>query len=82
MTHSRAIFTMILSLGKLFRTFPRVLSPKVRKPANAIAMHAIIEMLVEKCVTFANLSMVGFRSEPYISKLLWSTLMILAHSCF
>ena len=45
--YNRAMLTMILSVGKLLRTFPMVLSPNVRKPANAITRHAIIEMAVE-----------------------------------
>lgn len=64
MAYKRATLTMMLSLGKLLRTLPRVLSPKVRKPARAMARHAIMEMLVEKWVTRAKRSMVGFRSEP------------------
>jgi len=44
----RAILTMVLSGGKLFRTFPSVLDPKVRKPARAIRRQATMEMLVLK----------------------------------
>lgn len=41
------MLTIMLSEGKLLSTLPSVLLPKVRNPASAIAMHAIIEMLVE-----------------------------------
>lgn len=46
-TYNRAILTITLSVGKLLRTLPFVLSRKVIKPASAIVMHAAIEMLVE-----------------------------------
>lgn len=71
-TYKRAMLTMMLSVGKLFRMFPLVLSPKVRKPARAMARQATMEMLVERCVTRLKRSMVGFLSEPYIKRLLWS----------
>jgi hypothetical protein len=45
--YKRAILTIRLSAGKLFKTFPSVLSPKVRNPARAIAMQAIMDMKVE-----------------------------------
>ena len=46
-TYKRAMFTMILSVGKLFSTLPWVLSPKERNPARAIARQATMEMDVE-----------------------------------
>lgn len=46
-TYNRAIFTMILSAGKLFRTLPWVFDPKVKKPASAMVKHIIIETPVE-----------------------------------
>ena len=46
-SYKRAILTMTLSLGKLFKRFPSVLSPNVRNPARAIAKHANMEMVVE-----------------------------------
>lgn len=45
--YRRATLTIRLSGGKLLRTFPFVLSPKVRKPARAMARQAIMEMRVE-----------------------------------
>ncbi len=72
MTYRRATFTMTFSRGKLFKIFPWVLSPKVRNPAKAMAKHASIEANVEKWVTRANLSIVGFFREPYINRELWS----------
>lgn len=72
---------MILSVGKLLRIFPWVLSPKVRKPASAMTMHATIEMLVEKCVTRAKRSRVGFFNEPYIKRLLWSATQMRTRLC-
>lgn len=42
----RAILTIVLVVGKLLRTFPCVLEPKVMKPARAIARHAMRETLV------------------------------------
>jgi hypothetical protein len=44
--HSRAMLTMVLSVGKLLRTFPWVKEPKVRKPARAMRRQAIIEIPV------------------------------------
>lgn len=44
--HRRAMLTIVLSEGKLLRTLPSVLEPKVRKPASAMAMQAIMEMVV------------------------------------
>lgn len=41
------MLTIRLSGGKLLRTFPLVLSPKVRKPARAMARQAIMETKVE-----------------------------------
>lgn len=38
---------MMLSVGKLFRTFPCVLAPNVKKPARAIAKQATIDIEVE-----------------------------------
>jgi len=38
---------MVLSMGKLFSTLPCVLSPKVKKPAIAMARQATIEIDVE-----------------------------------
>ena len=32
----RAMLTMVFEVGKLFRTFPWVLEPKVMKPAKAM----------------------------------------------
>lgn len=58
------MLTMMLSAGKLFNTFPSVLVPKVKKPANAIVKQAIIEMKVDQCVTLAKRSSVGFFREP------------------
>ena len=46
-TYNRAMFTMTLSSGKLLRTLPSVLSPKVRKPARAMTRQASMEMPVE-----------------------------------
>ena len=34
-------------VGKLLRTLPSVLSPKVRKPAKAMVRHASMDMAVE-----------------------------------
>lgn len=48
--------------------FPCVLSPNVRNPAKAIARQASIEANVEKWVTIANLSNVGFFNDPYIKR--------------
>jgi hypothetical protein len=42
----RAKLTIVLSVGKLFRTFPWVREPKVRKPARAMRRQATMEMLV------------------------------------
>jgi hypothetical protein len=42
----RAMFTMVLSEGKLLRTFPWVREPKVRKPARAMRRQATMEMVV------------------------------------
>ncbi len=53
--------------------FPWVLSPKTRNPAKAIARHASMEAKVEKWVTRANLSIVGFFKDPYINNELWSS---------
>lgn len=47
-THNRAMFTMMLSVGKLLRMLPWVLSPKVRNPDSAMTKHAIMEIPVEK----------------------------------
>ena len=63
-THSRAMFTIMLSGGKLFSTFPSVLLPKVRNPAKAIVKQATIEIKVDQCVTRAKRSSVGFFREP------------------
>lgn len=41
------MLTIRLSGEKLLRTFPFVLSPKVKKPARAMARQAIMEMRVE-----------------------------------
>ena len=41
------MLTIMLSLGKLFSTFPKVLSPKVKNPARAMVRHATIEIAVE-----------------------------------
>jgi len=71
-THNRATLTIRLSLGKLFKMFPWVLSPKVKNPAKAIVKHATMDVKVERCVTRENLSMVGFFSDPYINRELWS----------
>ena len=60
----RAMLTMVLSGGKLLRTFPSVLDPKVRKPASAIRRQATMEMLVLKWVTRAKRSMVGVFRDP------------------
>lgn len=46
-TYSRAIFTRILSDGKLFSTFPWVCDPKNRKPEIAIVKHVMRETPVE-----------------------------------
>ena len=62
--YNRAMLTTILSAGKLLRMLPCVLSPKVRKPARAMTMQATIDMAVERCVTRAKRSSVGFLSEP------------------
>ena len=62
---------MILSLGKLLRTLPSVLLPKIRYPARAMIKHATMLMLVDQCVTLAKRSSVGFRREPYMRRLLW-----------
>lgn len=45
--HRRAMLTMMLSEGKLLRTLPSVLSPKVTKPASAMIRHASIDTPVE-----------------------------------
>lgn len=41
------MLTIVLSVGKLLRTFPAVLSPKVRKPDIAMMRQANIEIPVE-----------------------------------
>ena len=46
-TYKRAILTISVSLGKLFRMLPCVISPKVTKPAKAIVRQAIIDVRVE-----------------------------------
>ena len=46
-SHKRATLTIRLSMGKLFNRLPCVLSPKVRKPADAMARQATIEIEVE-----------------------------------
>jgi len=43
---SRAMFTIRLSLGKLFSTLPSVLSPNVKYPESAMTRHATNEMPV------------------------------------
>jgi hypothetical protein len=43
---NRAMLTIMLSDGKLLRTFPCVREPKVRKPARAMRRQATMEMLV------------------------------------
>lgn len=45
--YNLAMLTMILPLGKLFNTFPAVLSPNVRNPAKAMRRHATIDIPVE-----------------------------------
>ena len=40
------MLTIMLSEGKLLRTFPCVKDPNVKKPARAMSMHATIEMPV------------------------------------
>lgn len=45
--HRRAMFTMMLSVGKLLSTLPCVKRPKVRKPDSAIIRQATMEMKVE-----------------------------------
>ena len=42
----RAMFTMMLSVGKLFRTLPWVREPKVRNPARAMRRQASMEIVV------------------------------------
>ncbi|KAI4178155.1 MAG: hypothetical protein LQ348_005674 [Seirophora lacunosa] len=44
---TRAMLTTTLAVGKLFSTFPFVLSPKVTNPAVAMVKHATIETAVE-----------------------------------
>jgi hypothetical protein len=44
--HRRAIFTIVLSPGKLLSTFPSVNEPNVKKPASAMRRQASIEMPV------------------------------------
>lgn len=44
---NRAMLTTILSVGKLLRTLPAVLSPNVRKPDVAMRRHAHMEIKVE-----------------------------------
>jgi hypothetical protein len=46
-THSRAMFTMILLEGKLLSTLPWVFDPNDKKPARAITKHITIETPVE-----------------------------------
>lgn len=46
-TYSRAMLIKMLSVGKLFSTFPCVWSPKERNPAKAMAKHAAMLMAVE-----------------------------------
>jgi len=38
------MLTKVLSVGKLLSTLPKVLEPKVRKPARAMRRHAMREM--------------------------------------
>jgi hypothetical protein len=63
---NRARLTIPLSLGKLFRIFPIVLSLNTNTPASAIIRHATKLSPVLKCVTVENRSMVGFFKAPYI----------------
>jgi len=60
----RAILIIVSSAGKLLRILPRVLSVKTRNAEMASVMHATREMIVEMCVTLANLSSVGVRRLP------------------
>lgn len=60
----RAMFTMVFELGKLLRTLPWVLEPKVRKPARAIRRQARREINVLMCVTREKRSSVGILREP------------------
>lgn len=62
--YNRAMLTRILSAGKLFRTFPCVFDPKDKNPARPIARHMHKETMVEKCVTLAKRSIVGFFRDP------------------
>jgi hypothetical protein len=61
---NRARLTIPLSLGKLFRMFPIVLSLKTRTPANAMMRQATKLSPVLKWVTVENRSMVGFFNAP------------------
>lgn len=45
--YNLAMLTIMLFVGKLFRTFPAVLSPNVRKPATAMMRQATMEIPVE-----------------------------------
>jgi len=59
-----ARFTIPLSLGKLFKIFPIVLSLKTRTPARAMMRQATRERIVLKWVTVLKRSMVGFLRAP------------------
>jgi hypothetical protein len=64
---NRARFTIPMSLGKLFRIFPIVLSLKTRSPASAMMRQATRLSPVLKWVTVEKRSMVGFFNAPYIN---------------
>lgn len=55
---------MVLEVGKLLRTFPCVLEPKVIKPARAIVRQARRDTPVLMWVTRENLSRVGVFKDP------------------
>jgi hypothetical protein len=58
------MLTITFEVGKLLRTFPAVLDPKVRKPARAMVRQARRETKVLMWVTRLKRSRVGRLREP------------------
>lgn len=60
----RAMLAMVFDAGKLLRTLPWVLEPKVMKPARAIVRQAMRDTPVLMWVTRENRSRVGVFRDP------------------
>lgn len=61
---NRAMLTNVLEVGKLLRTLPLVLEPKVMKPERAIVRQARRDTPVLMCVTSEKRSRVGVFKDP------------------